>query len=181
MHIKVAGWIAIAFFGIIIVSVLWYSLFLPKATPQTTPLLGVTLPGSGLVPVATSTTPDPTNQIPVTIQNGKTISSINFIHNGVTLADSSNEGNYLLTGSVTNGFSIGYRAPADFFTIALEKEPLGEMRIAAENYLLSALGVSKSQLCSLRYYIGTDVHTNSFYAGKNLGFSFCPGAVALPQ
>lgn len=117
----------------------------------------------------------------VPTQTGATIVTNDFVHNTMTLPDPSNAGNYYLTGTSTQGFSIGYRTPAQFFTIALEREPIGQMRIAAENFLLSTLGVSQSQLCSLNYYIGTDVHTNSFYAGRNLGFSFCPGAVPLPQ
>jgi hypothetical protein len=36
-------------------------------------------------------------------------------------------------------------------------------------------------MCSLNYYLGTDQGVNPYYAGEELGFSFCSGAVDLPQ
>lgn len=116
----------------------------------------------------------------VPTQNGSVLVTNDFIHNNSTVEDPSNAGNYYLTGSSTQGFAIGYRTPSQFFTIALEKEPLSQTRKDAENFLLSVLGISQSDLCSLNYYIGTDIQTNSLFAGKNLGFSFCPGATVLP-
>lgn len=113
--------------------------------------------------------------------DGASIVTRDFIHDPVTMPDPSNPGNYYLTGSSTEGFAIGYRLPAQFFTIALEREPLGATRIAAENFLMQSLGVSQQQMCNLQYYIGTDVKTSSLYAGKHLGFSFCPGAIPLPR
>lgn len=176
----------LALLGTIVVGILWYFLFTPKAPPShTTQQSPVTLPASGsITPVTTSTgssTLTTSEKISVATQNGGTVVTNDFIHNGVTLPNPVNADDYYLTGSSTNGYAIGYRTPAQFFTIALEQEPLGQTRAAAENFLLSALGISQSQLCSLNYYVGTDVHTNSFYAGKNLGFSFCPGATVLPQ
>jgi hypothetical protein len=133
-------------------------------------------------PISVSTTSSslPTG-IAIVANNGTTITTNDFIHNSATLADPSNAGNYYLSGSSLDGYAIGYRTQGQFFTIALEREPLGATRIAAENFLIAALGISENQLCNLKYYIGTDFHTNSFYAGKNLGFSFCPGAVVLPK
>lgn len=183
MKIKLAGWIVILLLGAIIAGVLWYFLLVPKPTSQTTQQPPVTLPSSGSVtPVTTTSTPSQTTQkMSVTTQTGDAVITNDFVHNNITLADPSNAGNYYLTGPSTDGYAIGYRTPAQFFTIALEKEPLSQTRTAAENFLLSTLGISQNQLCSLNYYIGTDVHTNSFYAGKNLGFSFCPGATVLPK
>lgn len=181
MNSKLAVWIAFVFLGAIVVGALWYFLFLPKpmSVTQQPP---VTLPSSGSAMSGSSTQGSQLgSKMVVATRDGGTVVTNDFIHNNVTLADPSNEGNYYTPGSAENGYSIGYRMPAQFFTIALEREPLGETRIAAENFLLSTLGISKNQLCNLNYYIGTDVHTNSFYAGKNLGFSFCPGAVVLPK
>lgn len=127
------------------------------------------------------TTSQSSTKLQIAANNGTTISVNDFIDNKATLKDPSNVGNYYLTGSSANGYAIGYRASGQFFTIALEKEPIGGTRLMAQNFLLSALGINESQLCSLNYYVGTDVNTNSFYAGKNLGFSFCPGATALPN
>ncbi len=155
-----------------------------QSVPVGTPNQG-SLPTSPTAPNQTGTqtsgiAPSSPATITIVMNDGTTVVANDFIHNNVTLADPSNAGNYYLTGPSTDGYAIGYRTPAQFFTIALEQEPLGETRIAAENFLLSALGISKNQLCNLKYYVGTDVHTNSFYAGKSLGFSFCPGAVQLP-
>lgn len=131
----------------------------------------------------TSTFGTPASQLtmPLAVSSSTTMMAKDFIHNGVTLADPSNEGNYYLTGASTDGYAIGFRTPGEFFTIALQQEPLGQTRLAAENFLLGTLGVTQDQLCHLKYYLGTDVHTNSYYAGKNLGFSFCPGATVLPK
>lgn len=182
MQIKLAGWIALAFLGAIIVGILWYLLFAPLgAPPASRPSSTVTLPSSGAVTVPPSTTDQSGSRIPIPIQNGTVITTKDFIHTGTTIEDPANAGNYYLTGSSTQGFAIGYRTPAQFFTIALEQEPLGATRLAAEHFLMTKLGISESQMCALPYYLGTDVHTNSLYAGRNLGFSFCPGAVALPQ
>lgn len=183
MKIKLIGWIVVVLLGAVIVGVLWYFLFAPKPTPQAVQKPPVTLPTSGSVtPVVTATSSSQSPQtMSIAAQNGGVVVIKDFIHDGVTLADPSNEGNYYLTGASTEGFAIGYRVSGQFFTIALEKEPLGETRIAAEEFLLSALGINKNQLCSLDYYLGTDVYTSSNYAGRNLGFSFCPGATVLPK
>lgn len=181
MQIKLLGWIALAFLGAIMVGVFWYLFAAPKPVPTTGQQQPVTLPSSG---TATST-PTPTESgeqtLVVPIQNGMGVVTKDFIHDPSTMPDPSNAGNYYLTGSSTEGYSIGYRTPAQFFTIILQQEPIGATRIAAENFLLAKLGISKSQMCSLNYYLGTDVHTNSLYAGRSLGFSFCPDAVTLPQ
>lgn len=142
------------------------------------PVASSTVNGSGTSAFGTSIS-QVTNAIAAS--GTTTVMTKDFLHNGVTLADPSNEGNYYLTGASTDGYAIGFRTPGEFFTIALQQEPLGETRVAAENFLLSTLGVTQDQLCHLKYYLGTDVHTNSYYAGKNLGFSFCPGATVLPK
>lgn len=181
MKIKLAGWIVIAFLLIIVASIVWYIFFMPKPVTTTVPTSNPTLPVGGSVtqtPISTSTTQQTRRMTVELIQGGSMVTN-DFLNNGVTIADPSNQGHYYLTGTSANGYAIGYRA--GYFTIALEQEPLGQTRMAAENFLLAALGVSQNQLCSLKYYIGTDVHTNSLYAGKNLGFSFCPGATKLPQ
>jgi hypothetical protein len=118
-----------------------------------------------------------------------------FLHNGITQPDVQNPGNYYLAGSAgyctqagvcpqgatTTNFKITFDSNQQFFTIALTDEPIGAARLAAEQFLASTLGISPAQMCALKYYLGTDIYTNSFYGGKNLGFSFCPGATALPQ
>lgn len=169
--------------GTIVLGALWYASTFPSGQQTSSTASSTTaLPMSGNVTQTTTT--GQTSARPymsVMTQNGP-IPTNDFIHNGVTIPDPSNADNYYLTGTTTSsGYTIKYDAASGFFTIALEQEPLAQTRAAAEVSLLSALGVTQAQLCSLNYYVGTDVHTNSFYAGKNLSFSFCPGAVVLPQ
>ncbi len=117
-----------------------------------------------------------------------------FIHNGLTGPDTQNPGTYYLAGSpgycLSDGtcphgasateFNITYDTKAQFFTIALVAEPLGTIRGKAERFLLNTLGISETQLCTLNYYVGTVSALNEQFAGRNLGFSFCPNATVLP-
>ena len=72
-------------------------------------------------------------------------------------------------------FIITYVARDQSFNIGLFAEPLGETRKAAEQYLIQKLGLSEREMCFLRASVVTPYWVNSFYSGKNLGFSFCPG------
>ena len=117
-----------------------------------------------------------------------------FINNGITGADPQNPGIYFLAGApgycLTDGtcpggarentFNITYDAMQQFFTVVLIVEPLGAVRSRAEHFLLNALGITETQLCTLNYYVGTVSALNDLYAGRNLGFSFCPNATVLP-
>lgn len=159
---------------------------------------GASLPVAGSVPYAGTpggsgtTTP---NQMVLSSAEGKAIITKDFIHNGETIADVMNPGSYQLAGSLgyclANGtcpggatstdFNISYNGTTQFFNIVLLKEPLSLSRNAAEQFLGTLLGISNDQLCSLKYFVGTPYYVNSFYSGKNLGFSFCPGATVLPK
>jgi hypothetical protein len=174
----------------IIVAILWRVTAVPETIPSSIPSSSATT--TGAIPTSGVTTGTGSVTVPntqtlgtpsfsTTDQDGMTVGVNDFIHASSTLPDPSNKGNYYLTGFASDGFVISYSTSGQFFTIALQKEPLGETRRDAEQFLLSSLGVSQTQLCNLRYYLGTDVHTSSFYAGKNLGFSFCPGAAQLPE
>jgi len=46
--------------------------------------------------------------------------------------------------------------------------------------LLQQLGISEQDACRLRYSVSVPFSVNPLYSGKNLGFSFCPGATPLP-
>ncbi len=131
----------------------------------------------------------------ITVQGGGTVSTNDFIHNGVTIVDKANTDRYLLAGNLgyclsdpqkcqagtATDFSAYYNSVPQSFTIELEKEPIGQARLDAEQFLSAALGLSEQQMCSLNYYVGVTIYVNSQFTGKNLGFSFCPGATALPQ
>jgi hypothetical protein len=163
-----------------------------------TPSGSVSLPtGGSVVPVDTTSNgsaPSGTSQLTITTSDKSTIITKDFIHNGETVADTVNPGLYQLAGSLeycladgtcpsgaaTTDFSISFNSKTQFFTIALLAEPIGTVRGSAEQFLISRLGVSPVQACSLQYFIGTPNYVNASYSGKNLGFSFCPGAVKLP-
>lgn len=123
---------------------------------------------------------------------GKAISTTNFIADPATVKDPINAGYYYLGYHVNEGvpdptatdnppYVIEYIAETNYFNIALLQEPIGEQRLAAEQYLMARLGITPDQMCRLDYMVSVPDRINSYYSGKNLGFSFCPGATALPQ
>lgn len=198
MNTKFINWIVGTLLVIIVVSVLWYVVFTPKTVQQTTQPT-TTLPVSGSItpiynpPSATSSQSAQTMEL--TTQSGSVVVSNDFIHNGVTIQDKANTGRYLLAGnldyclsnpqecqagSATN-FNIYYESALQSFVIALTDEPVGQARSDMEQFLLSTLGITQQQMCSLNYYVGVTMYLNPQFTGKNLGFSFCPGATALPR
>ena len=130
----------------------------------------------------------------IALASGETIAVNDFIDNGITYADPMNEGAYFLAGSVgycagepgcpdtgTPDFSILYLEADQTFIVNLDAEPLGESRRKAERYLADVLGISATQLCALSYTVGTTYALSPTYGSiTNLGFSECPGAIALP-
>lgn len=76
-------------------------------------------------------------------------------------------------------FSIVYNSNNDFFGIGLLAEPLAQSRAQAETHLLQLLGLSEEEACRLNYSVFVSVSVNPVYANKNLGLSFCPGALGL--
>ncbi len=155
------------------------------------------LPASGSVSSTTlSVGSVPDNKLVVTARGTEAPLVVNnFLKNGVTVEDIENPGIYYLAGSVgyclkdgtcpagaaAENFIVAYDASLQFFTISLTKEPLGTARADAEQFLLKTLGISQTDLCNIKYFLSTTSSVNPFYAGQNLGFSFCPGATVLPQ
>ncbi len=186
--------------GILSVLAVWFFATNPSQQP-TDPTDSVTLPTSGATAdgsITSSTTPTSTpgpGLMSVKIQGGGTVMTTDFIHNGVTLPDTSNQGQYLLAGDLgycvmdpqacqagaTTDYNIYYNEVTGTFSIALLKEPLGEVRLAAEQFMMKSLGITQNELCKLNYYVGAPYDVNALYSSKNLGFSFCPGATVLPQ
>lgn len=199
MNTKLIIWIVGIFLGVIVVTVLWYVIFAPKAAPQTSqpsaslPISGYISPGSSSSPSATTTQSVPT--MTLVTQNGSSVVANDFVHNGVTIPDTANTGRYLLAGNLgycssdpqkcqaapSVNFNVYYNSAVQSFTIALLNEPLGQSRLDMEQFMLSTLGLTQLQLCSLNYYIGTTYLVNTAYSDRNLGFSFCPGATVLPK
>lgn len=84
------------------------------------------------------------------------------------------------TPQLEKRYNLTYFVEDSFFQVSLLAEPLSEVRTEAEMELRSRLNVTQEELCQLRTSVKTDIYTNEFYAGRELGFSFCPGAVQLP-
>lgn len=92
------------------------------------------------------------------------------------------EGVYAVSDDNEDGdqpYTIFYYTETDSYAVSLNKEPLAEIRKQAELYLLSTSGLTQEQLCKNGGFVGTTYDINHQYAGVNLGFSFCPGAVVL--
>lgn len=197
MNIKLIIGVVVIFLGTIIATTVWYVLSRPDTVPQTseTP---TTLPiGDFVSPTssATGTSSQGMQKTALVIQDGSTVVANDFIRNGVTIPDTQNIGRYLLAGNFeycvsdpqqcqagsARSFNIFYNSVPQSFTIALTDEPIGQARLEMEQSLLAMLGITEQQMCSLNYYVGVTVYVNSQFAGKNLGFSFCPGATVLPK
>lgn len=173
---------------LIVVAVAWAMLASDSSSVPEKMFPGVTLP------IAGNTIEIPTSSIgqeagmDLAIGDGATLRVDNFLASPDTYVDPANEGYYSLGYSVgepgavsPQPFLVMYIAPTQFFIIELLQEPLGEVRSLAEQYTARRLGISPSDLCRLNYTIGTSARVNTTYAGRNLGFSFCPGATVLPE
>lgn len=153
-----------------------YSKYYSKST-QTVPVVTTTFPQSG-----TSTTV-PVNSIKFQLANGGTLTVPDFTkQNQPSWASDTG---YLVAGSPTDDFMITY-VPADStgtgqqVAITLQNEPLGEIRKKAEATLKEKFTANNEQLCFLGVSVQTQPGLSDVYGGKELGLSFCPGAVVLP-
>lgn len=198
MNTKLIFWILGVLLGAILIGVLWYLFFFPKPTTQVLQQPPVTLPSSGSVTPVTpgSASSSPTAQtMTLTVQDDQKVITNDFIHNKITIPDAANAGRYLLAGNLgycvsdpekcqaglVTHYNLYYNSPEQSFTIELTKEPIGQTRLAMEQFMLATLGISQTEMCSLNYYVGVTLNVNSQFTGKNLGFSFCPGATVLPK
>jgi len=163
--------------------------------------LGTSSQPSTTFPISNSTTTNqpagstPKGVMTLATKSSGTIVTLDFIHNGITLEDPENKGNYYLAGNTgycyangtcqnvasTTDFAIEYFPQGQAFVIGLSTEPLGQVREEAQAFLMKDLGITEAQMCGLNYSVLTADSVNQQYAGENLGFSFCPGAVQLPQ
>lgn len=67
------------------------------------------------------------------------------------------------------------------FNITLLGNNLRESRITAEQELLRQFSITQEQACSLKVMVGTIVSVSQEFSGRQLGLSFCPGRVDLPE
>ncbi|MDB5244786.1 MAG: hypothetical protein JWN18_656 [Parcubacteria group bacterium] len=195
---KILSGIGLAIVLVVVSTLVWFFLLRSsEEVPALQPNSPTTLPVGGTVQVpdnqsSSNTTP---GSMTVLTLSGATIKTNDFVHNGVTIPDEANKGRYLLSGDLgycvsesescragdERSYNIYFNSTHNSFTIALLEEPLGEVRTAAEQFLLKTLGISTADMCKLNYYVGTTFEVNAAYASKNLGFSFCSGATVLPK
>jgi hypothetical protein len=149
-------------------------------------------------PASTTTTPGTGGEVTATMtipaRDGTPVTVLDFTKRNTTIEDVQNSGILYLAGSPeyclidggcpegaeVDAVNIIYNANDKSFTTALLDEPLSEVRRRAERFLLTTLGIGEIELCTLDYYVGTDRGVSENYAGRNLGFSFCPGSTELP-
>ena len=140
---------------------------------------------SGAAYFSTTTVPE---QVGTNFGQGTTTAQVfrDFTHETSVIPDSQNPGNYFLGQTLTAdkggnipAYVIGYDDKEKFFTVTLLTEPLKDARTQAEAYLKDFLRISESDMCKLKYSVGTPISVNEKYAGYDLRFSFCPGSVSL--
>lgn len=140
----------------------------------------VTVPGRGTVTPGIATTTDTGHYVEVNAQTEGSVRVNDFISSKTTVKDEYNEGVYYLSGANDDApYTISYMVKDSSFTVSIFNEPIGEVRRAAEIDLLTQLGITEPEACYLRYVVLVPASVNAIYAGKNLGFSFCPGATQL--
>ena len=175
----------VAIITIILLAGLLFLFFMTPDVPTPAPSSGNTLP----FPVATSTsyTPPPGVIVP---PGKKAIQDISgsLIVNDFTASSSfhtSNLSNYYdlvpESASTTPDYDIIFVDADQSFQVFLLKNPLGLARRHAEETLLAMLGISQQEACSLTYQVTVAYSINDTYAGRNFGFSFCPGSEVLSE
>jgi hypothetical protein len=141
---------------------------------------GTVFPGSGTVDGGTGSTPQRTVQT----YDHHPLATADFTKASGVITDPNVPGQYDLAGGAnadaSTPYQIFYQSTDDYFGITLYHEPLGQTRRDAEQKLMNMLGITQEQMCTLSYVVAPGPGVNDSYAGENLGFSFCPGAVALP-
>ena len=137
----------------------------------------VTPSGSG----GLETTEPTTDTMVVPATQGAPIEINDITKREGVVEDSANPGIYYLAGAspTEETYTISYLSSDESFTVSVLSEPIGNVRQLAEQDLLNQLGISEYDACRLRYVVLTPASVNPLYAGKNLGFSFCPGATPL--
>lgn len=113
-----------------------------------------------------------TGDTKINIKNPAQSTNFADIGDGVYVSDERQLGS-------ANGYSFTYFADDDSFAIDVSGKPVALYREKASRYLLESLGISESEACKLRVYVGVSYSIDSSLSGKNLGLSFCPDSVEL--
>lgn len=137
-------------------------------------------------------TPGGTQQTTITIASSNgVIQTRDFKSDPTTVADPINHGQFYLGYHFSEGrwdttatdnppYIIDYVDSSQYFIVTLLQEPIRQTRLQAQQYITVHLGITEDQICQLKYTVNVPGWVNANYAGTNLGFSFCSGAVQLP-
>lgn len=131
-----------------------------------------------------------TNSATLTIQtiSGDNLEIHNFLNDSDIVKDAINDGYYYLGNHFSTNdqtpqsnpeYVIEYIAETNFFAIGLFREPLAQSRRNVEEYLMTKLGLSEEQMCSLNYSMSVPRRVNEHLAGTSFLFSFCDGSYPL--
>lgn len=136
---------------------------------------------------ATTTTQGVT--IPLSTPGGKIIQVKDFRSNPTFHKDPTNEGYYYLgyhygdasdpTATANPPYVVEYVSSTQYFNVTLLQEPIADTRKEVEQYIEEYLGISEAEMCQLEYTVSVPNSVNQIYAGQDLRFSFCEGAVQL--
>lgn len=128
----------------------------------------------------TARNPSPISQkFSVPTKDGSSLEVTRFLPPNIT---PSTAGDIYLAGEEVGEkdlYKIAFYAPKQSFSIILLQEPLQNSRLQAEQFLIQKLAITEQDACRLLYFVSVPASVNAFYAGRNLGFSFCPGAEVL--
>jgi hypothetical protein len=146
--------------GVVIAGIFFYSIYLalfsknhasaPPATSSAVPTLSVPAQGGGEVQV---------NDFTKSPQQ--------------TLGDT-------LVIEQDNDYSIVYFTKDQSFLISILSTPVQEVRIMAEQELLSKLKIQEADACKLNVVLTVPAGVDENLAGRNYGLSFCPSGQAFP-
>lgn len=142
--------------------------------------------------VTTATTSVSGTGMIVASASGGSIHTSDFINDPVTVKDPINSGYYYIGYHMNEGvldptatdnppYIIAYISATQYFNITLLQESIGAVRAEAEQYLMTRLSISQSQMCQLNYMVSVPWSVNQQFSGESLGFSFCTGATLLPK
>ncbi len=150
----------------------------PVAVDPQTPVVPYFPPGTDTPPAIVS---GDTLQIPLGTEE---VSVRNFLRDTDVAKDTVNLGFYYLGATDISqlgnqAFTIQYIAQTGHFTISLLREPFGMVRLQAEDALVSRLGLSKQQLCGLRYTVAVPGFVSPEASDIDYRFSTCADAIPL--
>jgi hypothetical protein len=157
--------------------------FLTAEEPETATEPSNSDPFGGLVSDYPDGSRDPGDYLTFRLSNGSTVSVPDFTKQDQP--EWAGENGYLVNGNPEGDYMTTY-IPADgtgnpgSITVVLQAEPLGEKRLQAEEALQAQFRVTDEELCLMGVSVFSQPGLSDVYDRRNLGLSFCPGAVRLP-